>query len=82
MDYFRIRSLEMLKRSFLYHGDSGLMRLQEDVERELYTRLYESEHYNDVFTYFGYSSWMARQVVSNTANGIHTLRLCTKNQRV
>ena len=71
----------MLKRSFLDHGESGLMRLQEDLECELHSRLYESEQHNDVFTYFGYSSWMARQVVSNTANVIHTFEIVYKKPK-
>ena len=81
MDYFRIRSLEMLQRSFLDHGDSGLMRLQEDVERELHRRFSESEEYNNVFTYFGYTPWMARQVVSYTANAIHTFETVYKKPK-
>ena len=57
------------------------MRLQKDVERKLYSRLYESEQHNDVFTYFGYNLWMARQVVSNTANVIHTFEIVYKKSK-
>ena len=81
MEYFRVRSLEMLQRSFLNHAEHGLLLLQADVERELSARLQESEEYNNALTYFGYSPWMARQVVANTTNVIHTFDMVYKKPK-
>lgn len=57
------------------------MHLQEDVAYKLYSRLYELEEQNDVFTYFGYFGSIARHVIINTTNVTRTFEIVYKKPK-
>lgn len=82
MEYYRIRSMDMLNREFLNLGDSGIMRLQADLEREFQQKLNESEQYNDIFSnYHHISTWMNQQVNTKTTNVIYTFECVYKKPK-
>jgi hypothetical protein len=47
LNYYRVRTLDMLNREYLEKGPTGIMCLQADVEHEIWQALESSQKYND-----------------------------------
>jgi len=69
MEYYRVRSTDMLRRTWLNGTQAGVALLQADLEREFWAKLAQSEEYMDCMTkYYQSSKWMAQQVTTATTN--------------
>ena len=82
ISYYRVRSAEMLKKSFLDYGEAGIFKLQADLEREFWKKLSQSERFMDCMTkYFHAPKWMAQQVTTATTNIVHVFECVVKPVR-
>ena len=72
VEYYKARTIRMLKAMYLDHGEDGIYNLQRDLEREFWSALEGSEMYMDCKTkYFHSPKWLTQQVSSATTNVIH-----------
>ena len=82
LDFYRIRSEDMLLRTYLRSQQSGIMRLQADLEAEFWKKLRQSEQYmNCMSTYFQCSKWMAQQVTTATTNILHVFEVVNQKSK-
>ena len=58
LQYYKVRSLEMLNREFLDNGFDGFVNLYADLRREVTDRLDEFELYNNWTNFFEHIQWL------------------------
>jgi hypothetical protein len=74
LDYYNVKTVGVLQRTFIDHGADGLMSLQ----LELNARLELYNNYDKDF--WDHGRWMDQQIISSTSNILHSFECIFKKE--